>query len=89
MKNQNLRLSILLGLLIYVFVPTYVAAKSLKGNVIFIRDGIVVELEERLKGTNQPDPLHPLPSLVIREAAEGCERKLPCLDRRSTRPCNL
>ena len=67
MKNQNLRLSVLLGLLIYVFVPTHAAAKSLKGNVIFIRDGIVIELEERLKGANQSEPL---PSLVIHEASE-------------------
>ena len=76
MKNQNLRLSILLGLLIYVFVPTYTVAKPLKGNVIFIRGGIVIELEERLKGTNQPDLLHPSPSLAIREAAEPPEEVL-------------
>ena len=47
MKNQNLRLSIFLGILIYVFSPTYTVAKTLKGNVIFTRGGIVIELEER------------------------------------------
>ena len=77
MKNQNLRLSIFLGLLIYVFVPTYAVAQSLKGNVIFTRGGIVIELEERLKRVNQPDPLHPLPSLAIREAAEPAEEIFP------------
>ena len=77
MKNQNRRLSILLGLLIYVFVPTYTAAKPLEGNVIFIRGGIVIELEERLKTSNQPDALHPLPSLVIREASEPAEKIFP------------
>ena len=67
MKNRNLRLSIFLGILIYIFAPTHVVAKPLKGNVIFIRDGIVIELEERLKGANQSEPL---PSLVIHEASE-------------------
>ena len=42
MKNQNLRLSILLGLLICVSVPTYAVAKPLKGNIIFVRGGIVL-----------------------------------------------
>ena len=42
MKDQNLRLSILLGLLICVSVPTYAAAKTLKGSVIFVRGGIVL-----------------------------------------------
>ena len=70
-------MSILLGLLIYVFVPIYAVAQSLKGNVIFIRGGIVIELEERLKRVNQPDPLHPLPSLAIREAAEPAEEIFP------------
>ena len=75
MKIQNLRLSIFLGVLIYIFVPTYVVAKSLKGNVIFIRGGMpVIELEERLKGTNQPELL---PSLVIHEAAEPAEEIFP------------
>ena len=77
MKNQNLRLSIFLSVLIYVFVPTYAVAKPLKGSVIFIRGGIVIELEERLKGTNQPDPLHPLPNLVVREVSEPAEEIFP------------
>ena len=61
MKNQNLRLIIFFGLLIYLFSPICAAAKPLKGSVIFTRGGIVIELEERLKGTNQPNPLHPSP----------------------------
>ena len=77
MKMQNLRLSTFLGLLIYLFVPTHAVAKSLKGNVIFTRGGIVIELEERLKRTNQPDRLHPLPSLVIHEASEPLEEIFP------------
>ena len=77
MKNQNLQLSVLLGLLIYIFVPINVVAKPLKGNVIFVRGGIVIELEQRLKGTNQPDPLHPSPSLAIREAAEPVKEIFP------------
>ena len=43
MKNQNLRLSIFLGLLIYVFVPTYTVAKPLKGNPLFLY-GVVLLL---------------------------------------------
>ena len=85
MKMQNLRLSTFLGLLIYLFVASYVVAKSLKGTVIFTRGGIVIELEERLKRTNQPDRLHPLPSLVIHEASEPPEEIFTCLDRRPTR----
>ena len=77
MKMQNLRLSTFLGLLIYLFVPTHTVAKPLKGNVIFTRGGIVIELEERLKRTNQPDRLHPLPSLVIHEASESAEEIFP------------
>ena len=77
MKNLNLRLSIFLGLLICVFVPTYTVAKPLEGNVIFIRGGIVIELEERLKASNQPDPLYPVPSLVMREASEPAEEIFP------------
>ena len=77
MKMQKLRLSTFLGLLIYLFVPTGVVAKPLKGNVIFTRGGIVIELEERLKGTNQPDPLHPLPTLVVHEASEPPEEIFP------------
>ena len=73
MRNQKLRLSIFLGLLIYVFVPTHAVAKPLKGNVIFTRGSIVIELEERLKGVNQPDS----PSLAIREAAEPTEEIFP------------
>ena len=77
MKNQNLRLSIFLSLLIYVFIPTYTVAKTLKANVIFTRGGIAIELEERLKTSNQPDSLHPLPSLAIREATEPAEEISP------------
>ena len=77
MKNRNLRLSILLGLLIYLFVPTHAVAKPLKGNVIFVRGGIVIELEERLQTSNEPDALHPLPSLVIREVSEPAEEIFP------------
>ena len=77
MKTQNLRWSIFLGLLIYLFVPTHTVAKPLKGTVIFTRGGIVIELEERLKRTNQPDRLHPLPSLVIHEASESAEEIFP------------
>ena len=77
MKMQNLRLSTFLGLLIYLFVPTHAVAKPLKGTVIFTRGGIVIELEERLKRTNQPDRLHPLPSLVIHEASEPPEEIFP------------
>lgn len=83
MKTQNLRLSIFLGLLIYLSGTNHVAlnpdaigamAKPLKGNLIFTRGGIVVELEEPLKGTNQSNPL---PSLVIHEAAETPEEIFP------------
>ncbi len=86
MKIRNLRLSIFLSLLIYVFVLSHVAlnpdaigavAKTLKGDVIFTRGGIVIELEERLKRTNQPDPLHPLSSLVIHETSEPPEEIFP------------
>ena len=77
MKNQNLRLSILLGLLICVSVPTYTVAKPLEGNVIFIRGGIVIELEERLKTSNEPDALNPSPSLVMREVSEPAEEIFP------------
>ena len=77
MKNQNLRLSILLSLLICVSVPTYAVAKTLKGSVIFVRGGIVIELEERLKTSNEPDALNPLPSLVIREVSEPAEEIFP------------
>ena len=77
MKTQNLRLSTFLGLLIYLFVPTHAVAKSLKGTVIFTRGGIVIELEERLKRTNQPDRSHSLPSLVIHEASESAEEIFP------------
>ena len=73
MKMQSLRLSIFLGLLIYFFVPINAAANTLKGSVVFARDGIVVELEKRLK----IDPLHPSPSLVIHEASEPPEEILP------------
>ena len=86
MKNRNLRLSVFLGLLIYLFGAPHVplnpdaigaVAQSLKGNVIFIRGGIVIELAERLKTANQPDPLHPLPSLIIREGSEPAEEIFP------------
>ncbi len=77
MKNQNLRLSILLGLLICVSVPTYAVAKTLKGSVIFVRSGIIIELEENLKGTNQSDPLHPSPSVVITETSESPKEIFP------------
>ena len=70
MKTQNLRWSIFLGLLIYLFVASYVVAKPLKGVVIFTRGGIVIELEERLKITNPPNSL---PSLVIHEAPGSSE----------------
>ena len=70
MKMQNLRLSIFLSLLIYAFVPINAAAKPLKGVVIFTRGGIVIELEERLKGTNPPDSS---PNLVIHEASGSSE----------------
>ena len=74
MKMQSLRLSIFFGLLIYSFVPINAAAKPLKGNVIFTRGGIVVELGARLKATNPPDSS---PSLVIHEASEPPEEILP------------
>ena len=70
MKMQNLRLSTFLGLLIYLFVASYVVAKPLKGVVIFTRGGIVLELEERLKITNPPNSL---PSLVIHEVPGSSE----------------
>ena len=70
MKMQNLRLSTFLGLLIYLFVASYVVAKPLKGVVIFTRSGIVLELEERLKITNPPNSL---PSLVIHEVPGSSE----------------
>ena len=86
MKTQNLRLSTFLGLLIYLFVPTHAVAKPLKGTVIFTRGGIVIELEERLKRTNQPDRSHPLPSLVIHEASESAGRNLPLLGSATNAP---
>ncbi len=69
MEIQNLRLSLFL-LLIYAFGPSLAVARPLKGNVIFTRGGIVIELEERLKTTNPPDSL---PSLVIHEASGASE----------------
>ena len=74
MKIQNLRLSIFLALLICLFVGSYAVAKPLKGTVIFTRGGIVIEMENRLKRANQPDPL---PSLVIHEVSEPPEEIFP------------
>ena len=55
MKMQILRSCIFLGLLFYVLVPINAVAEPLKGSVIFVRGGIVIELEERLKTKNQQD----------------------------------
>ena len=73
MKIQSLRSSIFLGLLFFVLVPINAAAEPLKGSVIFVRDGIVIELEERLKTSNQLDS----PSLAIRGASESAEELGP------------
>ena len=77
MKLQSLRSCIFLGLLFYILVPINAAAEPLKGSVIFVRNGIVIELEEHLKIKNQQDPLHPSPSLVIRGASESAEELFP------------
>ena len=77
MKIQSLRSSIFLGLLLCVLVPINTAAEPLKGSIIFVRDGIVIQLEERLKTKNQQDSLHPSPNLVIRGATEPAEELVP------------
>ena len=77
MKMQSLRSCIFLSLLFFVLVPINTAAEPLKGSIIFVRDGIVIELEERLKAKNQQDPLHPSPNLVIRGASEPAKELVP------------
>ena len=77
MKMQSLRSCLFLALLFYVLVPINAVAESLKGSVIFVRGGIVIEMEERLKIKNQQDPLHPSPNLVIRGASEPAAELFP------------